>query len=216
MPWPQRIPPSTSRWGGLASVLLVGGIFYLSDPGMFTDNQPLIRFEKRPELRNIQQLRGVRLEQLTPCRLPQVATPASGTVAASTDGTFKMLLSTGWARIHIDTSTANFHSPEVTYKNPAVGVINIRRVTNGAEGREFRADSLANPLPVELQCELSNDSAGSIWTFYNIAERYPYSALADAITPQGKRHKFSIDARTSASRDSLASLLATAVLNQRP
>lgn len=215
MPWPQRFPPTASRLGGLAAVLLLCGVFYLATPGSPFDPAIAIRFEKRPELRNIQQLRGVRLEQLTPCQLPEIAVPSSGTVAISTDGTFKMHLSREWVRTHIDTTSTNFRPPEVTYRNPAVGSISIMRITNGAAGRSFSADSTGEPWPVALMCEVSNDSAGSIWTFYNNGGKGGYSALADAITPQGKRHKFSVYSPSQAQRDSLASLIAFAVLHQQ-
>jgi len=199
----------------LVFVLLGWFVDYASRPRL------LLKGGELPEPHTIAALRATdKVAQLQSCSLPPVAAGADWVDARGPDAGFAMRLPRDWQLVNIDTVSAPpMHDPVATYRAGDGGRVDIKRVANGNVGATFFADSIA-PLKPASECEATNDSAGSIWRFHALANRrggshdVRYVGLGDAVTPGGRRYKFDVSSWTASGRDSLASIVASAVLRQ--
>lgn len=207
----QRILP------GLAIVLVIYLAIYLV---ISRRPQVMARPLQTPEPQDIAALRATdKIAPLPQCVLPEVTATADRIVAAGPEFSLTVPLGTGWRRTAMDTDSSGFNQPSATFENGLEQRIRIRRVANGSSGRSFLADANTDPLPAD-ECEVTTDTAGSIWSFYpgtqsaDAKQRFRFIGLADVVTSRHQRLHITVAAWSKAERDSLAAIMSTAVLEQ--
>ena len=172
-----------------------------------------------PEIHEIARLRELnKLEEMAQCSLPAPSKGVAPVIAAGPHFEFIINVGPEWRRMEVDTGSAGF-DPSATFRDKRGRSIRIIRVARGGVSRSFLADSLGHELPSD-ECEVSNEKAGSIWSFYPpkspavLIRTKKHFGLADAITASGKRFQFDVSADSPGERDSLASIVAEAVFRQ--
>jgi len=201
----------------LVEVLLVVGLYFLVKDW---PSGVKVERKKTPEVHDIARLREVvRVKKLPQCVLPEPKPGIPPVIAAGPNFNLAIELRPGWRRTEMDTASELFHDPNATFADGQENRIGIARIADGGVGRSFVADSLANPLPAD-ECEVSYGKAGSIWAFYPPkselagSQRVRYLGYAEAMTSRGERFKFVVASWSVDQRDSLASIVSKAVLNQ--
>jgi len=200
---------------GWSSILIIVGAMIFAAQA---DAQIIFRPDETPEPHSISQLRKVsKLEKLNECQLPSVTTPAIGTTLKGLSGGLYIDMPGKWERIESDTTKSAFHEPELIYQSESKARIAVIRITSGVS-RSFIADPASlKPLPAS-DCEITSDSAGTIWTMYpsggDPGVRARSTALGDAVTQLGQRYKFRVGSWSAAERDSLAAYISAAVIRK--
>jgi len=209
--------PALLRNIGLLVVLLGAGALVKR----LTDQRPPLKPVVTPEPANIAELRRKnRLEPMEQCDLARVSLPAGTTTASVPDGTMMVNLPADWSLFKTDTP---FFYPRARFRNHADNYVEITHVKTGNSSRKYlmiRKDIAIRMKPAR-ECEVSNDIAGSIWTFYefppvgNGPAATTYRAMADAVTPAGRRYDLEVGASSIPERDSLVALVSDAILARR-
>jgi hypothetical protein len=207
--------PALLRNIGLLVVLLGAGVLV----SRLADRGSQVKRIVTPEPANIAELRRTnRLEPMEQCGLAHVSLPAGTTTASAPDSTLKVSLPGDWSLFETDTS---YFYPKARFRSHAGNYVEIMHLATGNSSRSFMMKDPATRMKPVRECEVSNDTAGSIWTFYEFPWKgkgppvTAYRAMADAVTPGGRRYDLSVLASSIPERDSLVALVSDAVLAQR-
>ena len=180
-------------------------------------NASYIRRAQIPEPHTIQELRSInKLAPMKRCSLPEVTPSQAWRPMPATDGAFRLSLPVPWRFHSMDTVTTLFDDPQVSFMDQRDSHIMVQRMAYGNSSRAYLRDSTGVIAP-ERECEVSNESGGTIWSFYALPRdrgEIRYKALADAVTSSGRHYHISISAWAASNRDSLAAILADAVIHQ--
>jgi hypothetical protein len=175
--------------------------------------------DSAPEPANIAELRrNANMETLEQCSVPVIAVQGDWIKLHGPDEFFEILLPPDWRLEALDSTPGMFPVPRATFRGANGDRISVARKANGATSMAFMRNE-AGVIKPERHCEVSDDKAGSILSFYSgihtITGAIRSVVLGDAVTPEGKRYGLDVASASPARIDTLVALAGRAIIAGR-